>query len=102
LTEQYDAIVVGAGIAGLGAAAILQRAGMRTVCLERDSKAGGRMQGFDLEGGWRLDIGLHLAELGDASSSSELVRAVGKEVEWGSATPWRYSETATGRRCRTS
>lgn len=88
MTEQYDAIVVGAGIAGLGAAAILQRAGMRTVCLERDSKAGGRMQGFDLEGGWRLDIGLHLAELGDASSSSELVRAVGKEVEWA-----RFSDT---------
>ena len=61
---------------------MLQQAGFKTVCIERDSRAGGRMQSFDLEGGWRVDIGLHMAELGDASSSDELVRAVGKKVDW--------------------
>jgi phytoene dehydrogenase-like protein len=88
LAEKYDAIVIGAGIAGLGVAGLLQRAGMNTVCVEKDKQAGGRMQGYDLEGGWRLDIGLHMAELGDASSSDEIVKAVGKEVEWA-----RFSDT---------
>lgn len=82
MSGRYDAIVVGAGIAGLGVAGLLQRAGMKTLCLEKDEQAGGRMQSFDLEGGWRVDIGLHLAELGDESSSDGLVEAVGKKVEW--------------------
>lgn len=88
MAEKYDAVVIGAGIAGLGVAGLLQRAGMKTACVEKDARAGGRMQGFDLEGGWRLDIGLHMAELGDASSADEIVRAVGKEVEWAN-----FSET---------
>jgi len=82
VAEKYDAIVIGAGIAGLGVSALLQRAGMKTLCVEKDPQPGGRMQSFDLPGGWRVDIGLHMAELGDASSSDELVRAVGKQLEW--------------------
>ncbi len=82
MTEKFDAVVIGAGIAGLGVAGLLQRSGMKTVCVEKDQRAGGRMQGYDLEGGWRLDIGLHMAELGDASESDEIVKAVGGEVEW--------------------
>jgi phytoene dehydrogenase-like protein len=88
LADKYDAVVIGAGIAGLGVAGLLQRAGMKTVCIEKDARAGGRMQGFDLEGGWRLDIGLHMAELGDASSADDIVKAVGKDVEWAN-----FSET---------
>lgn len=82
MAEKFDAIVVGAGIAGLGVAGMLQRAGLKTACVDKDPIAGGRMQGYDLEGGWRLDIGLHMAELGDASSADAIVKAVGKEVEW--------------------
>lgn len=88
MAKDYDAIVIGAGIAGLGLAGMLQRGGIKTVCVERDPQHGGRMQGFDLEGGWRLDIGLHMAELGDESSSDRIVREVGKEVEWA-----KFSET---------
>lgn len=39
-TTDCDAIVVGAGHNGLTAAAILQRAGLRTVCLEANTYAG--------------------------------------------------------------
>lgn len=82
MAEKFDAIVIGAGIAGLGVAGLLQKAGMKTLCLEKDDRAGGRMQGYDLEGGWRLDIGFHQVELGESSSAAELVRAMGREVEW--------------------
>ena len=37
----YDAIVVGAGHNGLTAAVILQRAGLRTLCLEANTYSGG-------------------------------------------------------------
>jgi len=88
VVKEYDAIVIGAGIAGLGVATMLQQAGFNTICVEKDAQAGGRMQSYDVDGGWRLDIGLHMAELGDASSSDALVAEVGKKVEWA-----RFSDT---------
>ncbi len=88
MKEKYDVIVVGAGIAGLSTAAIIARSGLSTACVEKEPQAGGRMQSFDIEGGWRVDIGLHMAELGDASSSAEVARSVGKEIEWS-----KFSET---------
>ncbi len=52
----YDAIVVGAGHNGLTAAAILQRAGLRTVCLESNTYAGGMAATVELMDGYRFEI----------------------------------------------
>jgi phytoene dehydrogenase-like protein len=52
----YDAIVVGAGHNGLTAAAILQRAGLRTVCLESNTYAGGMAATVELIDGFRYEI----------------------------------------------
>src|SRR5258707_7335947 len=52
----YDAIVVGAGHNGLTAAAILQRAGLRTVCLEANTYAGGMAATVELIDGFRYEI----------------------------------------------
>ncbi|GFG90803.1 hypothetical protein MBOU_28450 [Mycobacterium bourgelatii] len=52
----YDAIVVGAGHNGLTAAAILQRAGLRTLCLEANSYAGGMAATVELIDGYRYEI----------------------------------------------
>lgn len=52
----YDAIVVGAGHNGLAAAAILQRAGLRTVCLEANTYAGGMAATVELIDGFRFEI----------------------------------------------
>ena len=41
ITDTYDAIVVGAGHNCLTAALLLQRAGLRTVCIESKRYAGG-------------------------------------------------------------
>lgn len=55
-TNHYDAIVVGAGHNGLTAAAILQRAGLRTVCLEANTYAGGMAATVELIDGFRYEI----------------------------------------------
>ena len=84
--KKYDVIVVGAGIAGLGVGAILAKEGKQKVLvLDRFPKAGGRTMSYDgYPGkGWRVDIGLHLVELGEKASVTELNERVGKKVEWG-------------------
>ncbi|OBA60450.1 dehydrogenase [Mycobacterium sp. 1100029.7] len=55
-TTDYDAIVVGAGHNGLTAAAILQRAGLETVCLEANTYAGGMAATVELIDGFRYEI----------------------------------------------
>jgi phytoene dehydrogenase-like protein len=52
----YDAIVIGAGHNGLAAALILQRAGLRTLCLESKLYAGGMASTVELFDGYRFEI----------------------------------------------
>src|ERR1700759_5374466 len=52
----YDAIVVGAGHNGLTAAAILQRAGLKTVCLEANTYSGGMAATVELIDGFHYEI----------------------------------------------
>lgn len=48
--SECDVAVIGAGIAGLTAAALLSKAGLDVVVLEAGSKAGGYMAGFERSG----------------------------------------------------
>ncbi|WP_255245917.1 phytoene desaturase family protein [Mycobacterium persicum] len=54
--SDYDAIVIGAGHNGLTAAALLQRAGLRTVCLDAKRYAGGMATTVELFDGYRFEI----------------------------------------------
>lgn len=54
--RSYDAIVVGAGHNGLTAAALLQRAGLSTLCLESKRYAGGMASTVELFDGYRFEI----------------------------------------------
>ncbi len=86
MSEAFDTIVVGAGIAGLGVASILaSEAGEKVLVLDRYDRPGGRLMSFpDTPGeGWKVDIGLHMTELGDASSIHALNARVGVDVAWG-------------------
>lgn len=47
MTEKYDVVVIGAGVAGLGAAAILARDfKQKVLVLERNPFIGGRLASF--------------------------------------------------------
>lgn len=59
MNNQYDVIVIGAGIGGLTAAAILAKNGKRVLVLEKNSTPGGYMVCFQ-KGKFKFDASLHL------------------------------------------
>lgn len=69
---QYDAIVIGAGHNGLAAAALLQRAGLHTLCLEAKTYAGGMASTVELFDGYRFEIAGSLQFPTSARVSHEL------------------------------
>lgn len=84
--ERWDVVVIGAGIAGLGAAALLSGThGMKTLVVDRFPTYGGRLMTYKdyPQRGWVLDVGLHMVELGDKSRMHEINDLAGVEVKWG-------------------
>ncbi len=57
--EAYDVIVIGAGIGGLSAAALLAKAGKSVLVVERHNRPGGYAHGFTRRH-YRFDAGVHL------------------------------------------
>ncbi|HVH27064.1 MAG TPA: hydroxysqualene dehydroxylase HpnE [Vicinamibacterales bacterium] len=76
MTISYDAIVIGAGFAGLSAAVRMTHRGARVLVLEARSRLGGRATAFpDRETGELVDNGQHVL-LGCYSSTFEFLRDV--------------------------
>jgi phytoene dehydrogenase-like protein len=57
--ERWDVIVIGAGLGGMLAAAILARRGRRVLVLEREASVGGRLRSYDVDG-FVIDVGAFL------------------------------------------
>ncbi|GAC67868.1 phytoene desaturase family protein [Gordonia soli] len=77
---QWDAIVVGAGIGGLSAAAYLAAAGRKTLVLEQHTVIGGSSHVFRRRGRWEFDVGVHyLGDCGPGGQVSRVLNGLGLE-----------------------
>lgn len=71
--NQLDAIVIGSGMGGLTAAALLAKVGKRVLVLEQHDQAGGCCHVF-VEKGFEFDVGIHyIGEMRDGTLSRILV-----------------------------
>jgi len=71
--ESYDAIIIGAGLSGLGVGGLLAKAGKKVVILERSGETGGRARSIEQDG-FIFDLGPHVVqEKGDEERLSELL-----------------------------
>jgi phytoene dehydrogenase-like protein len=86
-----DAAVVGGGLGGLAAAALLARSGLRTVVLERASRLGGRAA-TDPSGGFFFNHGAHALYRGGAAA--RVLSDLG--VHWTGSSPPRSGLAVRG------
>lgn len=78
--NNYDAIVVGAGIGGLAAALLLAHSGKRVVILEKRLFPGGRLCSVQRDG-FTLDFGVHLVSRGEKGPLAEVLRCCDADDE---------------------
>lgn len=84
-STHWDAIVVGAGLGGLSAAAYLAAAGQKVLLLERYTTLGGSSHVFRRRGAWEFDCGVHyVAECGPGGLVDQIFRGLGVDdrVRW--------------------
>src|SRR5436190_6551426 len=76
----WDDVVVGSGIGGLAAAALLAQAGRRVLVLERHYVAGGFTHTFERKG-YRWDVGIHY--IGEMQRRNSVMKRVCDAVSEG-------------------
>lgn len=85
MNSGYDVIVIGAGNAGLAAAAYLNQSGIKTLVIERNSLPGGCATSF-VRGRFEFEPSLHeMANVGteeNPGSVRKMFESLGAEVTW--------------------
>ena len=81
MTNQYDTIIIGAGLSGLVVAHKLKRANSthRLAILEKSQSAGGAIRSFEASG-FRAELGPH-GFLDNCRESKDLLRETGLTVK---------------------
>ena len=82
MPEEFDAIVIGAGVSGMAIGALLTKAGKKVLVLERMSQVGGRATSFKRVGPdgreWMQDIGgFHSMTMADRGAMACVYRECG-------------------------
>lgn len=75
----HDVVVIGSGIGGSTAAALLAKAGLRTLLVEKNPRVGGSCSYYEKRG-FRVDYGTHLFTRGERGPLGVALRRVGAEV----------------------
>ena len=75
----YDVLIVGAGMAGLTAAAYLSRAGLKVLLCEKEKKTGGLVNSFEYKG-FVFDGGIRAIE--NSGIVISMLRQLGLQVEF--------------------
>ena len=75
--QNYDVIVIGAGIGGLVAAGLLSKQGLRVLVLEKEAKAGGYVTGFRREGYYFDATGAFVAACGSGGEFNQILSELG-------------------------
>lgn len=79
LKSYYDVVVIGAGVGGLTAAALLSKAGLSVCVLEREPHAGGYLAGFRRKD-FRFDTAIHwLNQFGPEGLVTKLFDIIGSD-----------------------
>jgi phytoene dehydrogenase-like protein len=71
-------VIVGAGIGGLSAAALLSKQGYKVKLLEKENRIGGRAFSYQYEG-CTLDSGIQVAAFGSAGDLGKVLKATGAD-----------------------
>lgn len=79
IQPEYDVVVIGAGVSGLTSAALLSKAGLSVLVLERDSRPGGYLAGFRRRH-FRFDSAIHwLNQMGENGLGSKIFNFIGSD-----------------------
>jgi len=71
--DQFDAIIIGSGLGGLGCAAAFARQGFKALVLEQHNKPGGYATTFERPGGFVFDVSLHSTTVGERNGIRNLI-----------------------------
>ncbi|MFZ1036660.1 MAG: NAD(P)/FAD-dependent oxidoreductase [Smithella sp.] len=77
-----DAIIIGAGYAGMSAAALMAHAGRRVIVLEESDLIGGRAFSFRDEKGYLWEYGAHSYRLARKGIANEVFKKLGDEIDF--------------------
>ncbi len=80
LKEDWDFIIIGAGICGLSLGALLVNDGYKVLILEKSNKVGGRAKVVERDG-FTLDYGMHTVRFGKKSALAKTLKTIREKEE---------------------
>ncbi|HUX98337.1 MAG TPA: NAD(P)/FAD-dependent oxidoreductase [Candidatus Deferrimicrobium sp.] len=75
MKSQYDAIVIGTGIGGSACAALLSKAGFKTLVLEKNESVGGMSSSYEKEG-FTIDSAIHVFSSGIKGRFGKIMKKI--------------------------